>query len=725
MMNTLVKILFNKKLIVALAKFFLRVQVKGLDNIKDLQGKVLFVANHNSFIDALLLWAFIPEELCFTINPIVAKKWYVKPLLNIAKFFQIEPNNPMAVKSMIREVNNGHKIVIYPEGRVTSTGSMMKIYPGPAMIADKTNAQIVPVYIDGTQYTIFSYYRNKVKIKPRTKVVLNIFKPTKLNIDKDLKGEDRKKEITKQLFDIMTNAKYYSASDDKTLFESLIEAKNFAGRRFKVVEDIARKPINYGQLLTAAFVLGKQFTKHSKQKEKVGFLMPNAAASVVAVFGMQAYNIVPCMLNFSTGTKNMISCCKTAAIKTVYTSKQFVIKGGFTDLIKTMEEEGLQIIYLEDLKKEITLQEKLTGLFASFFPKYYYNKIKGDVSVEKDPAIVLFTSGSEGVPKGVALSHRNIQANLNQIRAVLFFDTQDRFFMALPIFHSFGFTCGMVLPITSCIKVFFYPTPLHYKIIPELIYDTNSTITFTTPTFFSGYGKSAHAYDFYSIRLAVVGAERAKAETAKSLFTNFGINLLEGYGATETAPVLSVNTAMYHKKGSVGRIFPGIQMRLDEVPGIKDGRKLVVKGRNVMLGYIKSDNPGVIQPLEDGWYDTGDIVSVDKDNFITIKGRAKRFAKIAGEMVSLTAVEEMITALWPDYSHAVVTIPDEKKGEQLILFTTRPNTTFSEISAAFKAQGSSDLFVPKKINVLEEMIIMGNGKVDYVTLGQKATELFG
>ncbi|MBQ4178500.1 MAG: 1-acyl-sn-glycerol-3-phosphate acyltransferase, partial [Elusimicrobia bacterium] len=236
MINTLVKILINKKLVIALSKLFLGIQVKGLENIKDLQGKALFVVNHNSFIDAFLLWAFIPEELCFTINPIVAKKWYVKPLLNIAKFFQIEPNNPMAVKSMIREVNNGHKIVIYPEGRVTSTGSMMKIYPGPAMIADKTDAQIVPIYIDGTQYTIFSYYRNKVKIRPSTKVTLNIFKPTKLNVDKELKGEERKKEITKQLFDIMTNAKYYSASDQKTLFESLIEAKNFVGRRFKIVE---------------------------------------------------------------------------------------------------------------------------------------------------------------------------------------------------------------------------------------------------------------------------------------------------------------------------------------------------------------------------------------------------------------------------------------------------------------------------------------------------------
>ena len=723
MINSIIRILLNKNLIITLLKIFLRVQVKGLDNIKNLQDKVLFIANHNSFIDTFLLWAFIPENLCFTINPIVAKKWYVKPLLNITKFFKIEPNNPMAVKSIIKEINKGHKLVIYPEGRVTSTGNMMKIYPGPAMIADKTNAYIVPIYIDGTQYTIFSYYRNKIKIKPKINIILNIFKPTKLNVDENLKGKERKKEITKQIFDIMTNANFFSLSDKKTLFESLIEAKNFVGRRTKIIEDIERKPISYGQLITVAFVLGKQFIKHSKQKEKVGFLMPNAVASVVAIFGMQAYNIIPCMLNFSTGTKNMISCCKTATIKTVYTSKQFVIKGGFTELIKTMEDEGLQIIYLEDLKKEITLQEKLIGLFASFFPKYYYNKIKGDVTAE-DPAVILFTSGSEGVPKGVALSHRNIQANLNQIRSVLFFDVLDRFFMALPIFHSFGFTCGMILPITSGIKVFFYPTPLHYKIIPELIYDTNSTITFTTPTFFSGYGKSAHAYDFYSIRIAVVGAERAKEETIKSLFTNFGISLLEGYGATETAPVLSVNTPMYHKKGTVGRIFPGIQMRLDEVPGIKDGKKLVVKGRNVMLGYIKSDKPGVIQPLEDGWYDTGDIVSVDKDGFITIKGREKRFAKIAGEMVSLTAVEEMITDLWKDYQHAVVSIPDEKKGEQLILFTTRSNTTFSEISSAFKSQGASDLFVPKKIKVLEEMLLLGTGKIDYVSLNKKAKELF-
>ena len=722
-MNILKKTVFNKKFIAPVLKFFFGVQVKGLENIKNLQGNVLFIANHNSFIDAVLIWAFVPEKLCFTINPIVAKKWYVKPFLSLEKFFQIEPNNPMAVKSIINEIKKGNKVLIYPEGRVTTTGNMMKIYPGPAMIADKTDAKIVPIYIEGTQYKMLSYFAGNFRVKPKSKVTINIFKETKLNVEKSLKGDERKKEITKQLYDIMTNAKYFSMTSEKTLFESLIEAKNFVGRRKNIIEDVARKPLNYGQLITSAFVLGKQFTKCSKQKEYVGVLLPNAVASVVAIYGFQAFGIVPCMLNFSTGIKNMISCCKTAKIKTVYTSKQFIVKGSLTEIITALENENIEIVYLEDLKKGISLKDKLTGFIASFFPKYYYNKIRGDVSY-KDPAVILFTSGSEGVPKGVALSHENVCANVNQINSVLDYSLFDSVFNVLPIFHSFGFTCGLMLGISNGMKIFLYPTPLHYKIIPELIYDTNSTIIFTTPTFFSGYGKNAHAYDFYSMKIAIVGAEKVKDETVKTLFTNFGVKLLPGYGTTEAAPVISFSTSMYYKKGAVGRILPGIETKLEEIPGIKDGKKLFVKGKNIMLGYIKIDKPGVIQPLEDGWYDTGDIVSLDKDNFLTIKGRSKRFAKIAGEMVSLTAVEDAITKIWPQFQHAVVSIADEKKGEQLILFTTRPDTVFTEISTGFKVQGLSDLFVPRKIEVLQEMLIIGTGKTDYVSLTNKAKELF-
>jgi len=722
-MKKLINIIFNKIFISSIINRFIGVKINGLENLENLKGNVLFIANHNSFLDAVLIWAFIPEKLCFTISPVVAKKWWVKPFLSLAKFFPVDPTKPMAVKSIIEEVKKGNRVVIYPEGRITTTGTLMKIYPGSAMIADKSNAKIIPIYIEGTQYSMFSYFGNKFKVRPSSKITINVFPATTLKVSETLQGDARKKEITKQLYDIMTNAKYFSAIVEETLFDSLIDASKLVGRKKKIIEDMNRKPIDYGQLLTASFVLGKKFAKQNKQGSYVGFMLPNSVAAIATFFGFQAFNIVPCMLNFSTGIKNMLSCCKAANIKKVYTSREFIARIDFGEVIKAMEQEGITIVYLEDIKRQITLKDKITGLLASFNPRFYYKKVRGTVTT-KSPAVILFTSGSEGVPKGVALSHENIQANKNQINSVLSYGLFDSFFMVLPIFHSFGLTAGMMLPILSGVKVFYYPSPLHYRVIPELIYDTNSTIIFGTDTFLNGYAKAAHAYDFYSIKIAVVGAEKLKDETVKKFFNNFGVRVMGGYGATETSPVISVNTQMYYKRDTVGRVLPGIEVKLEDVPGITDGKRLFVKGKNIMLGYIRVDNPGVIVPTVDGWYDTGDIVSIDEDGFIQIKGRAKRFAKIAGEMISLTAVEASILKIWAGFEHAVVAIADEKKGEQLVLFTTRPDTTFSEIVTDFKAQGLSELCVPKKIKVLETMCLMGNGKVDYVALNQLAQELF-
>ncbi len=722
-MKKIINLLFNRTIVSSMINRFIGVKVNGLENLKDLEGNVLFIANHNSFLDAVLIWAFIPEKLCFTISPLVAKKWWVKPFLHLAKFFPVDSTKPMAVKSIIEEVRKGSRVVIYPEGRITTTGKIMKIYPGPAIIADRSNAKIVPIYIEGSQYSFFSHFGSKFKVRPKSKITVNVFPPAKFKIPDSLRGEPRKKAITRELYDIMTNAKYFSAPLKQTIFDSLIDASKLIGRKKAVIEDINRKPAGYGLLLTMSFILGKQFLKSGKPGEYVGFMLPNSIAAIATFFGFQAFGIVPCMLNFSTGIKNMLSCCKAAKIKNVYTSREFIAKIEFSEVIEAMEKEGIKIIYLEDIKKQIKLKDKLIGLAASFFPRTYYKKNNPLRNPEK-PSVILFTSGSEGVPKGVALSHENIQANTSQVSSVLPYSLFDSFFMVLPIFHSFGLTAGMMLPLLSGVKVFYYPSPLHYRVIPELIYDTNSTLIFGTDTFFNGYAKAAHAYDFYSIKIAVVGAEKLKEDTVKKFFDNFGVRVMGGYGATETSPVISVNTHMYYKRDTVGRVLPGIEVRLEDVPGIEDGKRLFVKGKNIMLGYIRVENPGVIVPPENGWYDTGDIVSIDEEGFIRIKGRAKRFAKIAGEMISLTAVEASILKIWPDYMHAVVAVPDEKKGEQLVLFTTREGTVFNEITSSFKSQGLSELFVPKKIKVLKEMILMGNGKVDYVALNQSAGELF-
>lgn len=699
--------------------FVYGVKVNGLEHWKNLRGNAVIIANHTSFLDAVLLWVYIPGHLYFAIDTYVSQKWWVKPFLHLVKYFPIDPTNPMAVKSIIEEVKAGKRVVIFPEGRITTTGGLMKIYPGPAMIADKSDAQLLPICLEGSQYSLFSRFGTQLKTRPQSKITITVQAPKTLKIEESVKGKARRLAAARGLYDIMVNMKYQAGNTGETLFDSLLDAYKLVGRKKRMINDATRRPLNFGQFLTAVFVLGKKIAQHQQPGEMAGFLLPNMTASVVAFFGMRAFNITPCMLNFSTGVKNMLACCKAANISTVFTSKTFLEQGGLVETAAALKQAGLKLVYLEDLKKEITLWDKAAGWAASYFPRRYYKQVRGNAS-SKDPAVVLFTSGSEGTPKGVVLSHENIQANRLQLQSVLDFGLKDRVFNAMPIFHSFGLTVGTLLPLLSGVPVFFYPSPLHYRIVPELIYDSNATIIFGTDTFFNGYAKMAHPYDFYSVRLAVVGAEKLKEETIRKYYDQFGLRIMEGYGATETSPVMAVNTPMYFKRGSVGRLLPGMEYKLEQIPGVEDGGKLWVKGANIMAGYLRDSKPGVVEPPQGGWYDTGDIVRVDEDGFVFILGRAKRFAKIAGEMISLTAVETELNALWPNKMHAVVNIPDEKKGEQLVLFTTEPAVERGALLAAFKAKGVSELAVPKTIRVVEELPLMGTGKVDYVKLKEMA-----
>ena len=699
--------------------FVYDVKVIGLENLKNLQGNAIIISNHTSFLDAVLLWVYIPTELHFAIDTQVSKQWWIQPFLHLFKYIPISPANPMGVKSIIAEVKAGKRMVIFPEGRITTTGALMKIYPGPAMIAAKSDAQLVPIHLEGSQFSLFSRFGTQLKTRPQSKITITVQSPKKLQVDENLIGKAKRLAAARGLYDIMVNMKYEAGTLEETLFDSLIDAYKLVGRDKQIMNDATLHPLSFGQFMTGVFVLGKQMAKYQKQGEKAGVLLPNMSASVVAFWGLSVFNITPCMLNFSTGVKNMLASCKAAQITTVFTSKAFLIQGKLEATGQALEEAGIKLVYLEDLKKQITLWDKIVGFIASYMPRRYYKNVRGNVS-PKDAAVVLFTSGSEGTPKGVVLSHENIQANRLQVQSILDFGLRDHVFNAMPIFHSFGLTVGTLLPLLAGVPVFFYPTPLHYRIIPELIYDSNATIIFGTDTFFNGYAKMAHPYDFYSVRLAIVGAEKLKEETIRKYYDLFGLRVMEGYGATETAPIMAVNTPMYFKRGSVGRLLPGIEYKLEKIPGVEEGGKLLVKGANIMAGYLRDSNPGVLEPPQDGWYDTGDIVKIDEEGFVIIQGRAKRFAKIAGEMISLTAVETEINALWPGKMHAVVNIPDEKKGEQLVLFTTEPSIERKALSAAFKEKGLSELAVPKDIRILEKMLLMGTGKVDYVKLKEMA-----
>jgi acyl-[acyl-carrier-protein]-phospholipid O-acyltransferase/long-chain-fatty-acid--[acyl-carrier-protein] ligase len=703
-----------------LFRLLYRVEVKGLENYRSAGRKAVIIANHSSYLDGPLLSAFLPERASFAINSHVAKTWWAKPSFALFNMIPIDPTNPMALRVLVDELKKGRKVVIFPEGRLTVTGALMKVYEGPGAIAQMAKARVLPVRIDGALYTPFSRMRGKLRLRWFPKITITFLPPVKFDPPEGMRGAALREHQADRLYDVMTDMVFRTSNIDRTLFEALLDARHTHGRGHKVLEDIQRTPASYDRLVMGSFILGRRIAEMTPGQRNVGVLLPNATGCFVTLFGLHAFGRVPAMLNFSTGAVNMAAACAAAQVSTIVTSRRFIEAGNMEEDLKVLG-EGRKVIFLEDLRETLTIKDKLYGLFARVFSGTAL-RMAGALRDPNGPAVILFTSGSEGLPKGVVLSHRNLHANRYQAAARIAFTASDIVFNALPMFHAFGLTGGALLPVLAGVKTFLYPSPLHYKVVPELCYDINATVLFGTDTFLMGYARNAHPYDFFNVRLVVAGAERVKPETREAWMEKFGLRILEGYGATECAPVVAVNTPMHFRTGTVGRLLDQIQHRLEPVPGIEEGGRLFVKGPNIMLGYLRGDNPGVLETPPDGWYDTGDIVKVDDDGFITILGRAKRFAKIAGEMVSLTLVETKLAKAFPDVPLAVVSVPDARKGEQLVMFTADETIDAGRVAEVLKETATPALMIPRNVIALKELPLLGSGKTDYQTLNRTARE---
>jgi len=707
-----------------LMKHLYKVEVSGLENLQLAGQRVLIVANHTSFLDGPLLAVFLPGSLTFAINTQIAGSRWLRPVLKLVKIFPMDPTNPLSAKSLIRYMQQDNSAVIFPEGRITVTGTLMKIYDGTGMIADKSDAMVLPVRIDGAQYTPFSHLRGRVRLRWFPKIKLTLLPPQKVHPPQDVRGRARRQQAGQQLSHIMTDMMFATSQYHSTLFESLLDARRIHGGDHIVMEDIERQPFNYNKLVMASFVLGKKLAHLTQTREHVGLLLPGTCTTMLTFMGLHVHGRVPAMLNYTVGARGMISACRTAQLRRVITSRRFIELANLDKLAEALSDE-VQLIYLEDIGARITAFDKLAGAIRGLFAQSGYRRHCPRANAN-DPAVILFTSGSEGAPKGVVLSHANLLANRTQLSVCVDFSSRDIILNALPLFHSFGLTASTLLPVLSGMKVFFYPSPLHYRIVPEIAYDINATIMFGTNTFLAGYARFAHPYDFYSVRYVFAGAEKLHEDTRRVWSEKFGVRIFEGYGATETSPVLAVNTPIHNKPGSVGQLLPGIEYRLEDVPGVDNGGRLFVKGPNVMLGYLLNDNPGKLVPpvCEQGedWYDTGDIVEIDNEGFVHIRGRAKRFAKIAGEMVSLTSVEEIVGQLWSNALHAVVALPDKQKGEQLVLVTEYQAAGRGELLAFARSKGVGEINVPKKFVPVSKLPVMGTGKTDYPTVQKLAEE---
>ena len=705
-----------------LLKLLYRVEVTGMEHYQEAGNRVLIVMNHTSLLDCVLLYAWLPETPTFAINTRIASKITSRFSQMFVDLFIMDPANPLSVKAMVKFLSRDKKAVIFPEGRITTTGSLMKIYEGPGLIADKSGATVLPIAIDGAIFTPFSYLQKQGLIIWFPRITLTILEPVKFEIDDNIHGHDRRKLSAIWMQDIMYLLTYSSFNHRTTIFDAILNAAERYGKNRMVVEDINRQPVSYKQLITKAMVLGSVLRKETDENEHVGIMMPNVIGTLVTFLAVQYAMRVPAMINFTTGAQAAIRACETGKIKTIYTSRKFIENAKLEELAAALEEK-VRLVYLEDLSTRISIFDKLAGLIRSFYPRAHYRRLAKDVSPDS-PAVILFTSGSEGSPKGVVLSHSNALSNYAQVSCHIDFRPEDIVFSCLPLFHTFGLNAGFLMPFFGGSKIFLYPTPLHYRMIPELVYELEATILFGSNTFFRAYARHAHPYDFHTLRYAVAGAEKLRDETQQTWMEKFGVRIYQGYGVTETSPVISINTPMESKPGAVGRLVSKMEYYLEPVEGIEEGGRLFVKGPNVMLGYMLAGSDGEIQAPESdrgpGWYDTGDIARVDEDGYFYILGRAKRFAKIGGEMVSLTAVEELATQTWPGFNHAAVSLPDDKKGEKIILITDNKDALRKHFQVQIKKDKYGELYLPKKVLLTEGLPVLGTGKTDYLTLTQMA-----
>jgi acyl-[acyl-carrier-protein]-phospholipid O-acyltransferase / long-chain-fatty-acid--[acyl-carrier-protein] ligase len=687
-----------------------RFRAYDLDALKT-PGPVLLVPNHLSWLDWLFLWVCLDEDWKFVTSSISAQTSWLHRKIMINRFtLPVNTSSPYAVKRMAEFLKGGGRLVLFAEGRLSRTGNLMKLFDGTGFLIFKTRAKVITAHLRGNGRLPFSPNPGWKKCFPKVTAHFSALL-TAPELGEISTGRARA-VLTNWLRDQMVRQQF----EVEMAFgaQNVLAAVGATARQHPghvILEDATLQQLTCRKLMVGADVLAGALRGAVTNSERVGLLLPNVNATPAVVLALWSLGKVPAMLNFSSGTPTMLACSDLAGLKHIITSRAFLERARLNadDFVKS----GISLIYLEDVRAGISGARKFLTLLRHVFlqPSAFSPQPSGTST-----AVIVFTSGSEGVPKGVELTHGNILANIRQMLAVTDLTDRDRVFNCLPLFHSFGFTVGMFLPLVRGLYVFLYPSPLHYRMVPSVLYDRDCTVFISTNTFLNGYARKADPYDFRSLRYLFAAAEKLQEATALTWSQKYGVRILEGYGATECAPCVSVNTPLEPRYGSVGRLLPGMDYRLEPVEGVADGGRLFVHGPNVMKGYLNAEANAKFQALA-GWYDTGDVVSVDADGYLHIRGRLKRFAKVSGEMVSLSAVEDALAGAFPQHGLrcqvAIITRPDADKGEALIAVTNEPKLTPDEIRDAIKAKGLTNLSTPREIKVVKEIPKLGTGKVDH------------
>jgi len=707
-----------------MVRTFYRLKVYGARNIPT-DGGALIVCDHVSYADAPLLEASFPRTIRFIMDRDFYNMRFLKPICALARTIPISSSDPprMIVES-IRQARSalkaGQIVCIFAEGGMTRNGNMRSFKNGFAKIVDGTHCPIVPAYIGGMWQSTFSYYYGK----PFAKFPRRMRRRVSIRFGEPMPAESTTEQVRRKVLEL--SCEYFDGlkKRGRSLGEHFVRTarKNFSRH---CMSDSTGRRLNYGQSLVRAIILSDKIAKLTDEQEKIGILLPPSVGGVLANVAVTMLGKVTVNLNYTVSEDVIGSAVEQCGIRSIISSRRFVEKiAGLGRL------PGL--IFIEDIVGDLGFGVKIKAyLRARFVPRGLLMKIR--TRSNDDLATIIFSSGSSGRPKGVMLSHHNILSNIEAVRTVFRLREDDNLCAVLPFFHSFGFTCALWLPIVSGVSAGYVASPVDGSLVGRAVRQNCSTVLFAAPTFLLNYVRRVKQEDFASLRSAVAGAEKLKKSVADGFEAKFGVRPLEGYGVTELSPVVSLNLAdveiggvgqIGNKEGTVGQPIPGVAVRIVSPESRKEmavgeSGLLMVKGPNVMLGYLNKEKE-TAEVLEDGWYNTGDIASIDKDGFLMITDRLLRFSKIGGEMVPHVGVEEVyLSGLDTDERVVAVTgVPDARKGEELVVLHLEKAGEADKLHEIISRSNLPNMWKPRRDNYIriESMPALGSGKLDIMRL---------
>jgi acyl-[acyl-carrier-protein]-phospholipid O-acyltransferase/long-chain-fatty-acid--[acyl-carrier-protein] ligase len=723
---TLVPDFFIRFLLWVATHSIFRIRIVDNENVP-FRGPALLVSNHMSHVDGFLIGACVQRFIRFMVwKPYYDRKafhWFLRRTFCIPAATDGPRDVVHSIHAARQQLMEGHMVCIFAEGAISRTGNMLPFKRGMEKIAGGLDVPVIPVHIDRLWGSIFSFEGGSFFWKWPKRIPY----PVTVSFGAPLPATATAQEVRQAIQELASDATAHRTTSADRLDLRLVRSARRNWRRFAMADSTGRE-LTYGRMLAGALLIGKSIRGASANDERVGVLLPSSVGGALVNIGATIAGRIPVNLNFTAGREGMASAVGQCHIRTTITSRAFLAKA------KIEAWEGM--VFLEDiLARAGKWAQARAFLAARFVPAALL--CRGGHTPDS-PATIIFSSGSTGTPKGVMLSHSNVLANIEAIAQVFWIDGRDRIVGGLPFFHSFGYTVTIWFPLISGCGAVYHPNPTDARAIAELVAKYRGTFLLSTPTLCSGYTRKCSREEFASLRYVLVGAEKLRAPVAAAFHEKFGVELLEGYGCTEMAPVVAVNVPNFeapknvqigNKPGTVGHPLPGVAARIvdpvtfEQLPNNQEGL-LLVRGSNRMLGYL--DQPQrTAEVFHNGWYITNDIALIDDEGFIRITDRLSRFSKIAGEMVPHIRIEEAIGNLIGDSPCVVTAVADEQRGERLVALYVKAGLTPAELWQKLGETELPRLWIPKRENIyqVDELPLLGTGKLDLRAVKTRAQAL--